>query len=106
MNEVSINGTHASDLELRALCRIHDVRAVIVPQDPNFAVASYHHKQGKRVIALYYTSNHFDLLLPATKGQPYPADLSEVVLDPEYLRWTPRPVIVTIRENRDNIRVL
>ena len=72
MNEVSINGTSASDLELRALCRIHDVRVVIVPHDPHVAVASYHHKQRKR------------LLLPATNGQPYPADISDVVLDPEY----------------------
>ena len=96
---------YASDLELRALCRLHDVKAVVVPQLPQLPVAAYHHKQKKHVLAIYYSNNHFDLLLP-DKTDRYPEDLLQVTLDPEYHFWVggvPRAASVFTASDADEV---
>ena len=81
LSQVSKPGAYAGEAELRALCRIYDVRIIIVPEDANFHVCAYHRKASKkRTAAIFYTDKHFDFLEPDDKS--YPSDILDINVDP------------------------
>ena len=81
LEAISKAGAFAGDAELRALCRIYDIRVVLVPEAPLFPVCVFHRKaSAKRTIAIYFSQTHFDLLAPENKG--YPDEITQVSADP------------------------
>ena len=81
LSAISKAGAFAGDLELRALCRIFDIRAVVVPEAPQFPVCAFHRRAAaKRVLATYHSQSHFDFL--ELSGKTYPQAILEVTTDP------------------------
>ena len=82
LEAASKQGAYAGETELKALCRIFDVRVILVPEDSNFAVCTYHRAGSKRrTVAVFYSEKHFDFLEP-TDAQNYPDDILNVDVDP------------------------
>ena len=80
---VSKESAYISEMEIAALCRIYDIRAILVPECASFPPVTFHIKQQKRVIGLWHTHQHLDLLLP--DGQTgYPKELLEVKNGPTF----------------------
>ena len=81
LEAIAKTGAYAGDAELKALCRIFDIRVVLVPEAPQFPVCVFHRRAAaKRTVAIYHTHHHFDYLAPADKG--YPDEITQVSADP------------------------
>eukprot|EP00435_Cladocopium_sp_Y103_P047582 s881_g14.t1 len=70
-----------SEMELAALCRLYDVRCILIPEQGIFPPMVFHAKQCKRVIVVWYTGTHCDLLVPKG-GQAIPKELMDVTTAP------------------------
>ena len=78
--EIAKTGSYAGDAELKALCRIFDIRVIFVPEAPQFPVCVFHRKASvKRTLAIFHTHHHFDYLAPADKS--YPEEITQVSAD-------------------------
>ena len=83
LEAISKPGAYAGDAELKALCRIFDIRVILVPEAPQFPVCVFHRKASvKRTLAIFHTHNHFDYLAPADKA--YPEEITQVSADPSW----------------------
>ncbi|CAE7588445.1 L96 [Symbiodinium sp. KB8] len=80
LQQVAKPGSYSGDIELRALCRLVQFRAILVPEDPAFAVVAYGKKWKSNTHCIFYSERHFDYLKPSSKG--YPAELLSVTADP------------------------
>ena len=81
LSEIAKTGSFAGDAELKALCRIFDIRVTLVPEAPLFPVCVFHKKASvKRTIAIFHTHHHFDYLAPVDKS--YPEEITKVSADP------------------------
>ena len=80
MAEIAKTGAYAGDAELKALCRIFDIRVALVPEAPQFPVCVFHRKASvKRTGAIFHSHQHFDFLAPADKS--YPDEITQVSAD-------------------------
>lgn len=70
-----------SEMELAALCRLYDVRCILIPEQGIFPPMVFHPKQCKRVIVVWYTGAHCDLLVPEG-GKAIPKELMDVTTTP------------------------
>ena len=66
-----------SDLEMKALSRILDVRIVVIPEMAAMVRVVFHLQQKWRVVALRYAAKHLDVLL-SKSGSKYPAEVMDV----------------------------
>ena len=81
LEAISKPGAYAGDAELKAMCRIFDIRVILVPEAPQFPVCVFHRKaSAKRTLAIFHTHHHFDYLAPADKT--YPDEITQVSADP------------------------
>ena len=76
---VSAESAYVSDLELRALARLYDVKVVLVPQLACFPPVVFHsgQKSPKRCLMLWYSERHLDLLV-TEEGKRVPEDIAAV----------------------------
>eukprot|EP00438_Fugacium_kawagutii_P034463 Skav200256 [mRNA] locus=scaffold128:246598:249372:+ [translate_table: standard] len=72
----------AGELEASVLGRQYDTKIIIVPRVASFRLACLH-KKGERTVALWFTGEHFDFLLPK-QGKHLPQELANVVDDLTY----------------------
>ena len=73
---IAAEDAYAGDIEVAALGRLYDVKIVVVPKVLAYPPVAFHVKQQKRVIALWFSGNHFDPLIPI--GKSLPAALAQV----------------------------
>ena len=81
LEQVAKPGSYSCDLELRALCRLCQFKAVLVPEDPNFSVVAYGKKWKSKTHCIFYSHRHFDYLSPDGDDK-YPDELLNVTCDP------------------------
>ena len=76
---VSAESAYVSDLEIRALARLYDVRVVLVPQLACFPPVVFHscQKSPKRCLVMWYSERHLDLLV-TEEGKRIPSDITEI----------------------------
>lgn len=72
----------AGELEASALGRQYDTKTIIVPRVASFRLACLR-KKSKQTVALWFTGEHFDILLP-TQGKTLPQELTKIVDDLTY----------------------
>ncbi|CAE7272427.1 Pol [Symbiodinium microadriaticum] len=77
LEQVAKPGSYSCDLELRALCRLCQFKAVLVPEDPNFSVVAYGKKWKSKTHCIFYSHRHFDYLSPDGDDK-YPDELLNV----------------------------
>jgi len=70
-------GQFASELEVRALARIYNTRALIVPASDAFVPMVFHTSQTKRMLVLWLENKHLEFLRPkgeSTTCKDYPEE--------------------------------
>ncbi|CAE7578400.1 gcs-1 [Symbiodinium sp. CCMP2592] len=70
-------GAYCSDVELRALGRVLDIKIVVLPAGLNFAPYAFHSKAAKMLV-LWYEDNHVDLMLPPEGHKKYPSEYAQI----------------------------
>ena len=74
---------YCSELELRALGRILDVKIVLLPAGVHWVPLAFHHK-AKRMLVLWFDNNHVDLLLPRDQAKSYPDTYHQITAGPTF----------------------
>ncbi|CAE7827522.1 unnamed protein product [Symbiodinium sp. CCMP2592] len=76
-------GAYCSDVELRALGRVLDIKIVVLPAGLNFSPYAFHSKAAKMLV-LWYEDNHVDLMLPPEGHKKYPSDYPQITAGPVF----------------------
>ncbi|CAE7488539.1 gcs-1 [Symbiodinium sp. CCMP2592] len=76
-------GAYCSDVELRALGRVLDIKIVVLPAGLNFAPYAFHSKAAKMLV-LWYEDNHVDLMLPPEGHKKYPSEYAQITAGPVF----------------------
>ncbi|CAE7228019.1 Ptchd3 [Symbiodinium sp. CCMP2592] len=76
---VSSESAYISDLELKAMARLYDVKVVLVPEMACFPPVVFHsgQKSPKRCLIFWYSGRHLDLLL-VEEGKKIPKEIAEI----------------------------
>ena len=74
--EMSMEGKYLGCLELEAASKAFRVTIVVIPTDAGIPPTRHGHYD--RLLALWYSGKHYDLLLPATGQDSYPAAITGV----------------------------
>ena len=70
VQEIEKNGIWGGLPELRACSRIWDIRIIVFPTQEQVEPFEIHGQQKKRVVALYFSGRHYDLLEGESGGLP------------------------------------
>ncbi|CAE7264068.1 unnamed protein product [Symbiodinium sp. CCMP2592] len=76
-------GAYCSDVELRALGRVLDIKIVVLPAGLNFSPYAFHSKAAKMLV-LWYEDNHVDLMLPPQGHKKYPSEYAQITAGPVF----------------------
>ncbi|CAE7316502.1 gcs-1 [Symbiodinium sp. CCMP2592] len=76
-------GAYCSDVELRALGRVLDIKIVVLPAGLNFSPYAFHSKAAKMLV-LWYEDNHVDLMLPPEGHKKYPSEYAQITAGPVF----------------------
>ncbi|CAE7236888.1 unnamed protein product [Symbiodinium microadriaticum] len=79
VQQVAMPGKYSGEVELKALCRLFSIRAVLFPADPRWHVCAYGKAKQRKVGAIYFHDKHFDFLKP--DEAKYPKEIVSVVTD-------------------------
>ena len=93
LSAIAAESAYAGAMEVEALCRIYSIRVILVPENAAFPVEAYHLKEKKKIVVLWLTGVHIDLLLPEgadaaekegadTRKLRYPQELLEIAATP------------------------
>ena len=77
--QISAESAYVSDLELKAVARLYDIKVVLIPELACFAPVVFHsgQKSPKRCLIMWYSGHHLDLLV-VEDGKKLPTDIVEV----------------------------